>query len=174
MEIALVAGICGCVGLAGVMMAAAALLKLSVNVTNRLVQPTKRESRGGMADWDWDDWDDEYEPGPRKRKAALPELGIGKGVMIVLLSGLVGGLGFLFLGFAAEGVGLRMSREDTKLAVAIVNMPLACLAMTVLLASTLPTNFWRAAMVTFVYCILFFAFVAAVGSVIFVFGVVFD
>jgi hypothetical protein len=175
MELAFVGVICACGGAVAVLTAAAALLKLAVVITNRVVRPTRQESRGEWSDWDWDDWDDEYVPGPQKPKEAIPALGLGKALVIVVLTGMVGALGFVLLGFAAEeAFGLRMRREETKLAVLILDLPLAALTLTVLLLSMLPTNFWRAAMVAFVYGILFLAFAAGVGSMIFVIGVVFD
>ena len=60
------------------------------------------------------------------------------------------GLGFVLTGFAVQEIGFRMWRDDTKLAVVVLNLPTAGLALTVLLVLSLPTTFWRAAMVAFV------------------------
>jgi hypothetical protein len=95
-------------------------------------------------------------------------------VIIVVLSALVTGLGFVLVGFAAEGLGLRMRREETRFAVLLLNLPLTGLTLTILLLSMLPTKFWRAAMVAFVYGVLFLAFGTALGVVIYAAAVVFD
>jgi hypothetical protein len=163
---ALLGILCVCAALAGGVLALAAMLKLAVVVANKAVGsvPAEKEpSRGGIAEWDWDDWDDEEEEDARPafarggRKQAIPEPGVLKCVGIVLVTAFAAGLGFVLLGFAAEGVGLRMRREETRFAVALFDLPIVALTLSVMLVASLPTGFWRAAMVSFIYGFLLLA-----------------
>lgn len=150
--------LCVCAGLAGGVLGLAALLRLAAVLANKVVGSVPAEkapSRGGIAEWDWDDWDEEEEDArpafARSRKPAIPEPGILKSVGIVLVTAFAAGLGFVLLGFAAEGMGLRMGRGDTSFAVALFDLPIVALTLSVMLVASLPTGFWRAAMVTFIY-----------------------
>ena len=152
-----------------VLLVAGALLRLAATVTGGLVRVTKGK-RGDWVDvsrWDWDDWDDGYGPPARpRRERAVPEPGTGMSMAVLLLSGLAGLIGFFLTGFLAEGVGFRMSREETKLAVAVLNLPVAALALTVMLSAWLPTTFWRAAMVVFVFGFILLGVGALAGMVV--------
>jgi hypothetical protein len=171
--------ICGCGGVVVVLLLAASLLRLSISLTNKLLgrAPAPTRSSGGIAAWDWDDWDDEFSPPARKRSGsrgqvgAVPEPGIPKCGAIMLLTVVAFGLGFLVMGLAGEAlIGLRMWPDDEKLLLAILNLPVADLALTTLLIVMLPTTFWRAAMVTFVYNLILLAFtlVLVAGTAVFV------
>jgi hypothetical protein len=171
--------LCVCAGLTGGLLGAAALLKLAVVLANRMVGsvPEKAPSRGGIAEWDWDDWDDEEADaapvGLRRRVQAIPEPGILKCAGVVLVTLFVGGLGFVLLGFAAETLGLRMRMEETQFAIVIVDLPFVFLALTTMLVTTLPVSFWRAGFVSFIYGVLIFALALVLGVVVFVLGTVF-
>lgn len=176
MEEAAIGSLCVCAGLAGGVLGLAALLKLAVVLANRTVGPvTEQEkplSRGGIAEWDWDDWDDEDERDdtptrPRGSKQAIPEPGVPKCVAIVTITSFVVVLVFVLLTFAAEGVGLRPGRDDTQFALAIVELPIVGFLLSALLSTMLPTGFWRAAMVTFLYGLLLFALAMVLAVVIF-------
>jgi hypothetical protein len=173
MGIAFAGLICTVVIAASILMIASGLLRLAIYATNRIVSPSEPKARsGGIAEWDWDDWDDEAAEPPEPvrpwQRHAIPEAGTLKCVGIAFLTGLVFGLGFVLLGFAVEELGLRMRHVETRLAVAVLNFPIAGLALTVLLSLTLPTNFWRAGLVAFVYGLIIVAFLVFVGAVVFV------
>jgi hypothetical protein len=173
MELAFVGMICACGGGVAILLALAAMLKLSAFVATRLAQPTQQETRRELNDWDWDDWDDE--PGPSRSKPVIPVPGLAKCLAVMLITVLVAGLGYVLLGFfATEVLGLRMRRDESQLAVLILDLPFAFGILTMLLVALLPTTVRRAAMVTFIYVILFLAFAAAVLAMVFVFGVIFD
>jgi hypothetical protein len=169
--------VCVCAGLAGGVLGLAALLKLAVVLANRTIGSVaeKTPSRGGVTEWDWDDWDDEYEHDnsrpfaqPWERKPAIPEPSVLKSAGIVAITSFATVLGFVLLSFAAEGTGLRPGREETQFALAIVELPIVGFILSALLVAMLPTGFWRAAMITFLYGLLLFALAVFFGMVIFV------
>ena len=169
---------CGCVGVLAILLVAAGLLRLAIFTTNRSLghaKATAKPRSGRIAEWDWDDWDDEepLEPvRPWRAGKAVPEAGTFKCALVMFLTLLAYGFGFVVMSFAAQDVGFRMHREETRLAVLILNLPVAGLALTVLLALVLPTNFWRAAMVAFIYGLLVLAFFLVIGALALVFAVV--
>jgi hypothetical protein len=167
--------VCACGSALLVALLAAALLRLAVYVTNKLVDPVRAPapSSGGIAQWDWDDWDDEYTTPARGRRGtgAVPEPGTGKGMVIMFITALAFGLAFVLLGFFAEEmIGLRRWRDESMLVVAFLCLPLADLILTVQLFALLPTTFWRAALVAFVYNLILGALTVSIGAVIFVIG----
>jgi len=167
--------LCGCGFIAVALLAGAFVLRLAVSLTNRLVGPTaeKVQRRGRVPEWDWDDWDDEdtqYIVQPRER--AIPEPGLATCAAVMFVTAFAAVLGFVLLSFAAESVGLRMRRDDTQLAVAIVDLPIVFLTLTVTLVATLPTTFWRGAMIAFVYGFLLFVLVVCIGIALFFLRVV--
>jgi hypothetical protein len=173
--------LCGCGGGVAVLLVAALLLRLATSVTNKMLGgPARAEvrprSRGGIPEWDWDDWDDEDVPAqrPRRGRGGVPAAGFGTCVVSAFLTALVFGLAFILLGFAAEENGLRMRHVETRLAIAIVALPIAYLTLTVMLILLLPTTFWRAAMVAFVYGLFILGLVVAVGAFVFAVEIVFD
>jgi hypothetical protein len=156
-----------------VLVAASSLLRVSVAVANKLVAPGRVVERvgsvGQIPEWDWDDWDDEFGAVPRSRRhrePAIPYPGIGLGALITFFTAAVFGFGFIVTGFAAEEIGFRMWREETKLGVGILNLPLAAVGQMVSLIVLLPTTFWRAAMVTFVYGLIILGFVVFIALVV--------
>jgi hypothetical protein len=66
----------------------------------------------------------------------------------------------------AEGAGFRPWRDDTITALILLDLPVACLSLIVLLVMTIPTTFWRAAMVTFVYGLLGLALAGFIGALL--------
>jgi hypothetical protein len=171
--------ICVCAGLAGGVLGLAALLKLAVVLANRTVGPVAEKekplSRGGIAEWDWDDWDDEDEHDnsrpfaqSREWKPAIPEPSVLKSAGIVAVTAFATVLGFVLLSFAAEGMGLRPGRDETQFALAVVELPVVGFILSALLSALLPTGFWRAAMITFLYGLLLFALAVFFGMAIFV------
>ena len=176
MGFALAGVLCACAAAASAVLVAGALLRLAVTLSNRVAGPAPARTgapQGGIPEWDWDDWDDEFAPA-RKRRAAgpIPHPGMVKACAITFVTAVVFALGFVLTGFAVEEIGMRMWRGDTKAAVALVNLPVAALAMAVQLVLMLPTTFWRAAMVTFVFGLALFALAALVGCVMFAAAVV--
>jgi hypothetical protein len=174
MGFAFVGLVCGCGGALLALLVAASLLRLAVSIANRLIGPVKEQApaSGGIAEWDWDDWDDEYTTSTKPARArpganAIPEPGIPKCVAIILTTAFAAGLGFTFLGFAAEAVGLRMHRDDTKLAVALVDLPLTSFVLVLMLVAVLPTTFWRASMVTFLYNLIIIGLAVGIGTVVY-------
>jgi hypothetical protein len=167
--------VCGCGGAVAAVLVAASLLRMSVSVTNKFVGPAKEKARvsGGVPEWDWDDWDDEYTtPARRQRtKGPIPEPGIITCATITFATAVVFVLGCIVLTvIAEEALGLRMWRDESKLAVVFLNLPVAGLMLTVLMIVMLPTTFWRAAMVTFVYGLVLLAITVFIGAVVFVIG----
>jgi hypothetical protein len=168
--------VCGCGGGLAVLLVAALLLRLSVSAANRVVGPARARARAGagrIAEWDWDDWDDEDDyPAPTGPSArgpnVIPEPGIIKCGALVFLTAFAAVFGFVLLGFVAEELGLRMRRDETRIAVVIFDLPVAGLALSVLLVATLPTTFWRAALVTFLYGLIVFVTLAALACALFV------
>jgi hypothetical protein len=172
--------LCGCGAAGVVVLMASLLLRLAVALTNRLMGPGAAEKaiervapRGGrIAEWDWDDWDDEFEdrgPPPlplRRRGQAIPEPGVLMCLGVVIVTAFTFGLACVLLIFAAESMGLRVRREESQLAVAVAALPVAFLTLSVMLVVGLPTTFWRAAMVAFLYGVILvglgFGLVAAV------------
>lgn len=167
--------LCSCVGALAVLLVASGLLRLAVTFTNKLLGQRKSKARpeprasGGIPEWDWDDWDDEpLEPvRPWRVEGAIPEPGTLKCMAVLFLTAFVFGFGFLMTGFAVQEIGFRMHREDTRLAVIVLNLPVAALALALLLAWTLPTNVWRGGLVVFVFGGTIFGFVLLVGAIVF-------
>ncbi len=167
-------GVCWCGAALIVVVVAGAFLRLAVLIANRFIQPSKADTHGGVREWDWDDWDDEFDaPAPPPlSKRAIPEPGFFKCMAVVFVAAIISALGFVLIGFAAEAVmGLRMWREETRLAVLILDLPFAFLTLVVLLVPILPTTFWRAAMVAFLYGLLVIIFSLTIGAGLFVFAV---
>jgi hypothetical protein len=173
MELAAAGLVCGCGGALATAVLVASLLRLAISLTNKIVGPAqvKSQSSGGIAEWDWDDWDDEYSTPARsrRRKGTIPEPGILKCVGIVLATAFVFGLGFIVVAFVLEDLGgLGMWRDEAQLAAAILNLPVADLALSVLLVVMLPTSLSRAMMVAFVYNLILIAIIVSIGAVVFV------
>jgi hypothetical protein len=160
--------VCGCGGLALIALVAAALLRLAVTVTNRLLgqAPATVPSSSGIAEWDWDDWDDEY-TAPVRTAAAAPDPGLAKCAVIVVVSVLAFVLGFVLLGIAMENlVGLKMWRDESQLVVAVLDLPITDLVLTAALCVLLPTTFWRAALIAFVYNLIIFVLTLSAGAIV--------
>lgn len=178
MGFALVGLLCGCFGIVAALMVGGGLLRLAIHFANRLVQPTKADAvkparRGGIAEWDWDDWDDEGEVSdepdrPWRAGRAIPDPGTFKSMAIMLGTGCAFVIGYILTGAVADEMGFRMRREGPQFVVTLLNLPVAALALTLLLTWSLPTRFWRAAMVTFMYGLVVLAFVLFIGLVVFV------
>jgi hypothetical protein len=165
--------LCGCAGVLLAALVAGSLLRLAVSLANKAVDQHLPVS-GGIAEWDWDDWDDEYEAPTRPRRGSkvIPEPGIIKCAALLFVSALVYGLAFVLLMFAAEDfLGPRM-RGDAQLVVGLFALPAGDLALTVLLLSMLPTTFWRAAMVTFIYNLMLLGIGLGLGAFWFVLATV--
>ena len=169
--------LCGIVGLVAFALAAAGLLRFAVVLANRAVgapaDAPPPPPIGGIPAWDWDDWDEDEDdaPPPRRRRGgqAIPLPGILKGVGVVLVTAFATGLGAVLLIFALESQGLRMRQTDTRLAVAVLDLPVAFLTLSVVLLAALPTTFRRAALVAFVFGLLLAGVALTVGSVAFFF-----
>ncbi|MBN9117643.1 MAG: hypothetical protein J0I06_00475 [Planctomycetes bacterium] len=154
-------------GLPVALVVGAVALRAAVSIANRTVGPPK-ERTDPFADWDWDgDWEDEK---PRRSaEKAIPEPGLGKGMMVsfavVVLTAFIGAV----LGVLAEAVADDLLEGDEGARVALLalfTLPLGFVGAALVFAATLPTTFSRAALVAVVYH--FFALVLAavvVGSV---------
>lgn len=174
--------ICGCGGAILAVLVAASLLRLSILITNKLVGGPKSKpepdafSSGGIPEYDWDDWDDEYTDDaprrrsrPKRRTGSVTECGLAKASAIVLLTALAFSLGFVVLSVIGEEfLGLRMWRDESKLVVAILDLPFAGLALVLALIALLSTTFWRAAMIAFIYFFVLLGFLLVVATVVFV------
>jgi hypothetical protein len=174
-------GLCALLGAVLILLGAAALLRLAVLLANRLVgapaQSAPAPKRGGIAEWDWDDWDDEGtekdEPTEPQRQRAIPTPGLATSVAIMFLTAFVAVLAFVLLGFAAESVGMRMRRDETRLLVIIAELPILFLTLSVLLTALLPARFGRAALVAFLHLLILGGILLSLGAVVFVFAALF-
>ena len=165
--------VCACGAALAVSILLASLLRGAISLTNKFVGPARPGARpgGGIAAWDWDDWDDEYAAParPRRGPGAVPDPGLFKCMAVVFATALVFALGFVLAGFAAEElIGLRMWRDEAKLVIAVLTLPVADLALTVLLIVMLPTTFWRAVLVALVYNLILLAIALIVAAIVFV------
>jgi hypothetical protein len=166
--------VCGCGGVLLAALVAGSLLRLAVSITNKMVSPARAPASGGIAEWDWDDWDDEYTAParPRRKTGGIPEPGLVKCMLIVFLSALVYGLAFVLLGFASEELLNLRLRGDAQLVIGLFALPVGALALAVLLCAMLPTSIWRGALVAFVYTFIFIGIGLGLGAVFFVMGIV--
>lgn len=170
MGLALFSLVCGCGAFGAILLVASGLLRLAIAAANKSLGSAKVEvqpqARGGIPEWDWDDWDEESATElvpPWRTRGPIPEAGTLKCIAIAFLTALAYGFGFVVMGFAAQDFGFRMHREETRLAVAVLNLPVAGLALAVLLSLLLPTNFWRGGLVAFIFGTFIFAFCLFVG-----------
>lgn len=156
---------CSCGGGLLILLLAVSLLRFAVTIANRFVQPAKKEIEDDWGDWgDWDRDDEDDPPAKPKSKGVIPEPGIGKGMLLLLVATFLSGISFALLGFAVEEyMGLRMRREETRFFVALLNIPFANLILSFVLSEMLPTTFRRAVIVALVYNLVLLVFGLIVG-----------
>jgi hypothetical protein len=150
----------GCGGLLVVLFVSALLLRAAAASASRMIGPPEPEDAFG----DWDDWDSDEPPRRRRRgKASIPEPGLGKGMLIAFASSFATAVAGAVLAVIAEEVfGDAGDEAAHAIALAALAAPAGFAALTLLLAGLLPTTFWRAALVAFLYCLYGAVIVAAV------------
>lgn len=104
---------------------------------------------------------------PWRAPRAVPEPGTLKSMAIMLGTGCAFTIGFILTAAVASEIGFFVDRRGAQFAVTLLNLPVAGLALTVLLTWTLPTRFWRAAMVTFLYGFVALAIVLFMGLLLY-------
>ncbi len=159
-----------CGGLVIALLIGSVVVRGAVSIANWLIGPIKTDDFG-----QWDDWDSDDEPAysrNRRRggKKAIPEPGLGTGMLIAFITTIVN----LAINFGAMVImmeafpGFRRADESARLALAVLLLPVSFLAMTILIRAMLPTTFWRAAAVTFLcYLIVVATAGLVVGAVYF-------
>lgn len=125
-------------------------LRAAVAIANRSIGPLKAKRADPFPDWDWDDDPEDEEP--RRPQKAIPEPGLGKGMMIASTLGVVSA----FIGVVLAVLGGDMAEamfDEKEQVVALVAgaVPFSFAGATLLLVAMLPTTFWRAALVAFLY-----------------------
>ncbi|MCS6866065.1 MAG: hypothetical protein RMJ56_08515 [Gemmataceae bacterium] len=168
---------CSCGALAAALFVAAVLLRLAITFANLFVRPSQLKTApgdnwGDLSQWNWDDWDDDDdEPEklpPPPRQKAIPQPGIIKSLLMVFLMLIAGSISYACLGFfLGELLELRMRRFETRMLALALNLPFGFLLMCFVLSLLLPTTFWRAAWVAFMYHVILIGFSFLVGVIIF-------
>jgi hypothetical protein len=144
-----------------VLVVGSTFFRAAVAVANKVVGPVKPSA--SLA-WDWEaaEDDEEFEEINRKLQA-IPEPGLGQGMLIVLVAGLVQ---FVLL-FLMEGV-LRLDRARRRgeveewLPAYLVGVAIGFAVMTAMTSSMLPTTGRRAALAT----VFFYVITIAVGALV--------
>lgn len=127
-------------------------LRASVAIANRLVGPTKPEApEDEFEEWDWDgELDDER--ARRTPKAAIPEPGFGKGMMVASTVAVLTALFGVLVALALEAVDADLNHdEEVAVALTVFTLPFSFFGAALVLMPMLPTTFGRAALVSFVY-----------------------
>ena len=139
--------------------------RAAVAVANKMVGPVKPSA--SLA-WDWEaaDDDEEFEEINRKLQA-IPEPGLGQGMLIILVVGVVQ---FVLL-FLLEGMfRLDCARRDEDLEdwlpFHLLGFAIGFAVMTGMSASMLPTTGKRAALATFFFYVITLAVAALIVGVI--------
>ena len=157
--------LCGCGAYLLCLALGAAILRGAVALANRIVGPVKTDTFGN-----WDDWDSDDEPAyvrSRRRggKRAIPEPGIGKCILMLFATSLISlVVTYVLAYFAQELLDLRMRGEESQIAAAVISLPVTFAALTLVLVALLPTTFWRAAMVGFLYYLIILVLAAIIGG----------
>jgi hypothetical protein len=171
-------------GLLLALLVGAALLQLSVAGANRLAGDTPaargraraRDLEAEWDKWDWDEWDDDRAPldggDPDRTNALIPKPNLGVGMAVVFLTAALGVLAFAIINFALIDLDGRRHRNQTG-PTFLLTLPVAYLAMSVLLVGFLPTTFRRALLVALVFALSVLAFFMSVGALIFVIAAAF-
>jgi hypothetical protein len=149
------------------------VLRAAVSVANRMVGPAKAraERADPFADWDWDGDLEDEEPRRRGGEKAIPEPGLGKGMMIASTIGVLTAAIGIVLGVFTEATAGELfdGDEETQIALlALFTLPLGYVGATLLLTAMLPTTFGRAAVVAFVYHLFALILLVVGGGTIFV------
>ncbi len=153
----------GLIGLVAALLVGSVIVRAAVALANRILGPAEVPDTFGQ----WDDWDsDEPAPKPRKHKTrVIPEPGLATGMLVTLLSGLVGPGGIVVCAVLAREAFNDLDGPDelVPLAFLILLLPIGFGLLTLLLSMLLPTTFWRAARVAFLHYLIVFAL--ALGTV---------
>jgi hypothetical protein len=161
----------GGIGLLVAMVLGAAFLRAAVSVANRVVREPKADP---FADWDDEEWEEwkEWEKDERSRRRrvkAIPEPGMGKGMLVSAAVGVLTVLAGYILGALVEAVEPGAFRGDGELAVLVVAalaLVLGFAGTTLILTAMLPTTFGRAALVAFLYHVIAVLAVLTIGGAI--------
>ena len=161
----------GLVAFLTLVLVGAMILRAAVAIANRLTGPPKpdrTESEDRFEDWDWDG---ELEDERRRRKPekAIPEPGLGKGMMIASTAGVLTVLFGVLLATALDMlIDDPFDRDETGqvAALAVFTLPFSYIGTALVLTGMLPTTFSRAALVAFLYHALGLGVLAAVAGTI--------
>jgi hypothetical protein len=132
------------------------ILRAAVALANRIIGPPKPkvETVDRFEDWDWDGELEDAKPRKKGKEKAVPEPGIGKGMMIAstvyVLTAFIGVVLAVFFEAVADDVFDGDEGAQIVLVV-LFALPLGFVGMALLLTAMLPTTFSRAALVAFIY-----------------------
>ncbi len=142
-----------------VLFVGSALLHAAVALANRIIGPVSPPIK--PIGWDWDAEEDEDEDEEQRAKPAMPEPGLGQGMVILFLTAVAE----FVVGFLLTAVfeGDRWGRDwtDTPLPYLLVGAA-GFLVMLWLLAGMLPTTAKRAALATLCFHLIIIIIVALV------------
>lgn len=140
---------------------AAALLRGAVALTNRMIGSPRTDVVVG---WDWDSDDDDEEIVITTGGPAVPEPGLGRGVLIALLAAVANTVTLYAVGVVLYGWLEAYDDWDVQVLVYGTTVALGYAALTALLTKMLPTTVRRAALVSLVVYLLLAALAALVGA----------
>lgn len=150
------------------------VLRAAVAISNRLTGPPKpdaAEPADRFEDWDWDG-ELEGERRRREPEKAIPEPGVGRGMMIASTAGVLAVLFGVLLALVFEALDddpFDRDEEARFAALGVLTLPFSFIGTALVLTAMLPTTFPRAALVAFLYHALALAVLAAVaGSIVLV------
>ncbi|HSQ55876.1 MAG TPA: hypothetical protein VLM40_09020 [Gemmata sp.] len=144
----------------------ATFFRAAVALANKTIGPVKPNA---SIAWDWEAADDDEEFDEINRKLrAIPEPGLGQGVLVMLVVGVVQ----VLIAFVLEGVfGLERARrrgdEEGWVLGHLVGIAIGFAVLTGMTASMLPTTGKRAALVAFFFYLVSIAVIAFVVGLIY-------
>lgn len=127
------------------------ILRAAVALANRSAGPVKVKPADLFPDWDWDGEPEDAEP---RLEKAIPEPGLGKGMMIASTIGVLTALLGVVLGILLDDLAEALFGADEAVQLVglmVLTVPFSFAAATLLLVVMLPAPFWRAALVAFLY-----------------------
>ena len=143
-----------------------ALLRAAVALANRTIGPITPKNK--ILDWDWDaEDDDDDDLAEGRRELAIPEPGLGQGMLIIFLTALVT-FAITFVLVNVLDIDGRWHRDVAEyFGVYLLGAFAGYLAMMGFLAGMLPTRPGRAALATLFFCLILIALLALIFGLLF-------
>jgi hypothetical protein len=172
------------------LMIGAVILRAAVSISNTVVgsQSSRSYDYDDDDDEDYDeddDDDDDDDDRPRRRRrrkkrrskssGAIPEPGLGKGMLIVLCAWIVNVGISLVMTFALAGGGAiagggNGAANGVRLIAQLVSIPVSFLVLAGMCTAMLPTSFGRACLVALFYTLICIAIAVVIFGVLFAVG----